>query len=98
MDFKKANITPNLQERLEGASWQCKLASLFLIPKKMMEQTVLKTITKIIKNKMMIENSQHRFTKVKLCKIHLIAFSDEMMGSADLQTAADAVYLDLRKA
>lgn len=98
LDCKKVNITPNLQGRLEGASWQLRLASLFLIPKKMMEQTVLKTITKTIKNKMMIENSQHGFTKVKLCLTHQVAFDDEMMGSVGLQTAADAVYLGLRKA
>lgn len=59
----------------------------------MMEQTVLKTFTKIIKNKMVIENSQHGFTKVKLCLVHLIAFSDEMMGSVELHTEADALYL-----
>lgn len=77
LDCKKANITPNLQERLEGGSWQHRLASLSLIPKKMMEQTVLKSITKIIKSKMMIENSQHGFTKVKSCLTHMIAFRDE---------------------
>lgn len=59
----------------------------------MMEQTVLKTITKIIKYKMMTENSQHGFSKVKSCLTHLIALSDEMMGSVELHTAADALDL-----
>lgn len=98
MGCKKASITPNLPDSLEGGCWQHRLARLSLTPKKMMEQTVLKTITKIIKDKMMIEKSQHGFTKVKLCLTHLTAFSDEIMGSVDLQTASDAVYLDLKTA
>ncbi|CAM5165267.1 unnamed protein product, partial [Natator depressus] len=43
-------------------------------------------------------NSQHGFTKGKSCLTNLIAFSDEITGSADEGKAVDVLFLDFSKA
>ncbi|PKU45823.1 rna-directed dna polymerase from mobile element jockey- hypothetical protein [Limosa lapponica baueri] len=63
-----------------------------------MKQLVLETIARHMKDKKLIRNSQHGFTKEKSYLINLITSFDEMTGFVDKGRAVDIVYLDNSKA
>lgn len=64
----------------------------------MMEQIILETISKQMKDKQVIRDSQHRFMKWQSCLINLITFCDELMGLVEEGRAVDVVYLNCIKA
>ncbi|KAJ7399012.1 hypothetical protein BTVI_119233 [Pitangus sulphuratus] len=68
--------------------------SLTSIPGKVMEQLILETISRHIKDKKIIIGSQHGFTKRKSC---LINFCVEVTGLVDEWKAVDIVYVDFSK-
>lgn len=53
--------------------------SLSLISVKVLEQLNLETISKLVKDKKVIGNSQHRFMKKKTCLTNLVAFFFALM-------------------
>jgi len=97
-DWRKANVTPVFKKGKEEDLGNYRPVSLTSIPRKMMEQLILKVIIKQVEEKKVIRSSQHGFTKGKSCLINLIAFYDDMTGWVVDGRAVDVVYLAFNKA
>ncbi|GAB0177970.1 mitochondrial enolase superfamily member 1 [Grus japonensis] len=72
--------------------------SLTSAPRKVMEQIILETITKHMKDTKLVGGSQRRFTKRKSCLTRLKAFYNEITTLVVDGKAVDIVYLDITEA
>ena len=97
-DWKKANVTPVFKKGKKEDPGNYRSVSLTSIPGKVMEQLILDTISRHMKDKKVMGSSQHGFTKGKSCLTDLRAFDDGMSGCVDEGRAVDVVYLDFQKA
>ncbi|GAB0179383.1 mitochondrial enolase superfamily member 1 [Grus japonensis] len=94
-DWRKANVTPIFKK---GKKEDPGPVSLTLILGKVMEQLILESISRQIKDKNIIRNSKYGFTKRKSWLTNLINSYDEVTGQVDEGRAVDILYLDYRKA
>ncbi|CAM5099596.1 unnamed protein product [Natator depressus] len=97
-DWKKANVVPIFKKGKKQDPGNYRPVSLTSVPGKIMEQVLKESILKHLEERKVIRNSQHGFTKGKLCLTNLIAFYDEITGSVDEGKAVDVLFLDFSKA
>ena len=97
-DWRLAGVTPIYQKGCREDPGNCRPVSLTWVPGKIMEQMVLREITRHMQDNWGIRPSQHGFTKSRSCLTNLISFYDLVTRLVDEGKAVDVVYLDFTKA
>lgn len=88
-DWRNASVTSIFKKGKNENPGNYHLLSLTSIPAMIMKKVILEVVTKDIKEKMVIRNSQCRFIKGKSSFTNLTAFWDDMAGWIDKERAVD---------
>ena len=91
-------MTPIYKKAWREDSGYYRPVSLTLVPGKIMEQIVLREITRHVRDNRGIRPSQHGFTKGRSCLTNLISFYDPVTRLVDEGKAVDVVCVDFIKA
>uniref|UniRef100_A0A493T1T3 Reverse transcriptase domain-containing protein n=1 Tax=Anas platyrhynchos platyrhynchos TaxID=8840 RepID=A0A493T1T3_ANAPP len=98
VDWRLANVTPIYKKGRRAHPGNYRPVSLTSVPGKLMEQIILRVITRQLQGNQVIRPSQHGFMKGRSCFLNLISFYDKVTCLVDEGKAVDVVYLDFSKA
>uniref|UniRef100_A0A8B9BSL0 Reverse transcriptase domain-containing protein n=1 Tax=Anser brachyrhynchus TaxID=132585 RepID=A0A8B9BSL0_9AVES len=98
VDWQLANMTPIYKKGRRVDPGNYRPVSLTSAPGKLMEQIILKVITRHLQGNQAIRPSQHGFMKGRSCLTNLISFYDKVTRLVDEGKAVDVIYLDFSKA
>ncbi|KAF1503200.1 hypothetical protein FQV18_0001221, partial [Eudyptula minor novaehollandiae] len=93
-----ANVTPIYKKGRKEDPGNYRPVSLTSVPGKVMEQFILRALTRHVRDNQGIRPSQHGFMRGRSCLTNLISFYDQVTRLVDEGKAVDVVYLDFSKA
>ena len=97
-DWRLATVTPIYRKGRKEDPENYRPISLTSVPGKVMEQIIMREITRHVWDNCGIRPGQHGFMKSRYCLTNTISFYDWVTSLVDVGKAVDVVYLDFSKA
>lgn len=92
------NNIPTFKKDWKEESGNSRLVSLSPVPRRILEQILLEALLRHMKDKDVIWDNQHSFTRDKWCLTNLMAFYGGVTVSVDKRRLNNVIYLDFCKA
>ncbi|KAJ7406261.1 RNA-directed DNA polymerase from mobile element jockey-like protein [Pitangus sulphuratus] len=93
-NWKRGKITPIIKNGNKEDPGNYRQVSLTSVPCMIVEQILLEAMPRYMGNKEVIVNSQHGFTRGKLCLTNLVVFYEKVRGLGNMGKVTEIIYLD----